>query len=629
MQDSNALVENKEPVDEKNMITTEVKSLLGRKFIKTYSSRYLCYLEGSEIYNSERLSNFIIDFDKQVKTVVDGIQQTLLYGTLKLQGGKEFEIKQFPSTLFVYPQKFKEYIYNLCGISAKVFNKTTDLLAAIQLFNDHILTIESVEFGYNEELTQFLTPTHIIKDNTFLKNSASIIGSDSWDCNKLELIIKNKFDFASFRNQFIEYYFGRDDLIVTMNTFAYTLLPLIHPFLKNIVEGKPFLMLKGVTGCGKTTLSKYSACFYGEFKKLFSWTSTTTAINVAGNAYKDALFVVDDFKKQNFYNDSDIRRAMSLLQNYYDGQTRSRSNTSLTLRDDRPIKGFLLISAEDLVITEASTIARGIIIDVPAKMPNYENESKLKNLTILFKQFTPKYIQFLLSNKEINLVPLVFKENVTLIYNYVKENNLVGDNIPRLVNNFALLKTSWDIASLFLFELTKSDQYDELNMIYSERFFQLFQENFKRIQHHKPEAKFEETLWHLVESKFYNILDYANKDNQFVSREKLLGYYQKEKDGSVKLIIKFENAYKAINNYLFQEGGLGISRDTLKSKLIFDKKIRTTNSGSVSLGSGNTERGVYWIGDVPYEEIGIPAPNLKEDIKDPFLIETNDDDLPF
>ena len=179
---------------------------------------------------------------------------------------------------------------------------------------------------------------------------------------------------------------------------SYSLYPVLYPLLKDKNPNKFYLMLKGPSGSGKSQMSKWMQSFYGDFHSLFSWTSTDTSINVTGTAFKDALFAVDDLKQQNFRCENDIKRIQGLIQNYSDGSSRQRSRVDLTLRDERTIKGHLLISAEDLVFAESSTIVRGIIVNVESKPCKKEEISEIDDMAKDFQSFTPYLIQHILKN---------------------------------------------------------------------------------------------------------------------------------------------------------------------------------------------------------------------------------------
>jgi hypothetical protein len=65
----------------------------------------------------------------------------------------------------------------------------------------------------------------------------------------------------------------------------------------------PLLWFSGLTGSGKSLLACLCANFFGDFGgpgsgRHLSWKSTGKAIQSAGYYFRDALFLVDDYKRE-------------------------------------------------------------------------------------------------------------------------------------------------------------------------------------------------------------------------------------------------------------------------------------------------------------------------------------------
>ena len=202
------------------------------------------------------------------------------------------------------------------------------------------------------------------------------------------------------KSDVIEKLLNWDDPKVMYNALAFSMYPLVYPFLKDRNPNKFYMMLKGPSGSGKSQMSRWFQNFYGDFATLLAWTSTNTSINILGSAFKDALLVVDDLKVQNFRTESEAKSVMITLQNYSDGTGRQRANVDLTIRDQRIINGHLMISAEDLVISETSTIARGVIINVNSKTVKMEEVNELNNISKTFSGIMPYFIQHIINTTD-------------------------------------------------------------------------------------------------------------------------------------------------------------------------------------------------------------------------------------
>jgi len=124
---------------------------------------------------------------------------------------------------------------------------------------------------------------------------------------------------------------------------------------------KPYILaLIGNSGLGKSTLAGYFQAFFGSGftdLDLESWSGTPKAIELAGHIYKDALYVVDDFKLGHF-SAGTLRDAMRVLQGYADGAGRNRLSRASTMMPSAYIRGMLAITGEDLPEGETSNLAR-------------------------------------------------------------------------------------------------------------------------------------------------------------------------------------------------------------------------------------------------------------------------------
>jgi len=145
-----------------------------------------------------------------------------------------------------------------------------------------------------------------------------------------------------------------------------------HTFLAPVfgwLQGfKPYILaLVGSSGLGKSTLAGYFQAFFGPgFTDLDmeSWSGTPKAVELAGHIYKDALYVVDDFKLAHF-SPGMLRDAMRVLQGYSDGAGRNRLSRASTMMPSAYIRGMLAITGEDLPEGETSNLARMVPLRVP------------------------------------------------------------------------------------------------------------------------------------------------------------------------------------------------------------------------------------------------------------------------
>lgn len=569
------------------------------------------YSERTEI--PIRISNFYVNLFKCNKGCRDKGPFAYYEGEVVLPDNVRISFDSLPASHFAEPSSLHKYIENLCGPKAIIHGSLRELVKAIKLFNMNAEEFEEREFGYNDELTSYYTGNMIIGADGISEKNTPIKFSENWGNNKLGFKATGTKSLEEIKNSIIEKLLEWDKPEIMCPLLSYSLYPVIYPFLKDKNPNKFYLMLKGPSGSGKSQMSKWMQSFYGDFHSLFSWTSTDTSIHVTGMAFKDAVFAVDDLKQQNFRSENDIKKIQGLMQNYSDGSSRQRSMVDLRLRDERTIKGHLLISAEDLVFAESSTIARGVIIGVESKPCKKHELSEIDDMAKDFQSFTPYLIQHILKNCDKAKVAKIFDESHDWISNQseINDSDISHDNLPRLKNNFAAIKTSWTILSEFLYsEKFGSEQFTEI--FFNESLIKLLLENIKRISDFRPDAVFESALWEMLENGTFTLQKVLNNGNlsPVDYSSIVVGHYYINPNNDPRLVI---NIRTALRELIKRIPNFSISADTLISKFKTDGKIAVNPSGKASLNSQKV-RGVYWIGEFPLGIIG-----LKE-VEDPVTL---------
>src|SRR5262249_16825090 len=126
----------------------------------------------------------------------------------------------------------------------------------------------------------------------------------------------------------------RDLLRCHDRTVTYPLLGAVAlACLYRFAEGcsRPAIWLTGITGGGKSFIAKLFSNFFGRFSmegdgSTASWTGTANYIQRQGYFFKDALYLVDDYKPEVIQHQNIVR----VLQNYADNTARGRLNADAT-----------------------------------------------------------------------------------------------------------------------------------------------------------------------------------------------------------------------------------------------------------------------------------------------------------
>ena len=569
---------------------------------------YRVIFSGEQIgYHSRgkgRLSNFHIIFSKWILSSNNNHPISYYNGEILLNDGSVREFKEIPVSILENISSFRNFIANLCGPRA-MMEKPTEIVKAVKIFNANVKCYEQQEFGFNDQLNCFYTEELVITSDEILEEETSIKYSEFLENNLLGFRHTTLEISQKVKEFIIEKLLKWDNPKVIFNLLAFTVYPIVYSFLKQTNPNKFYLMLVGKSGSGKTQISKWMQRFYGTFNSLTSWTSTPTSLSITGTAYKDALFLIDDLKPQNFKTADAAREMMMLIQNYSDGTSKKRGNVDLKLKEERLIKGHLLITAEDVLITESSSIARGIIIEVNSKPVKNDELLEIDEMSKKFNEIMPYLIQSILKHHNMNSVGVIFRNAQQRILSLVKEENLSPDNLPRALNNFAALRVSWEIICNFLLEDKSEDVKKTINEIFDENLIDLLKENLERIKSQKPEEIFESKFWDLVENGTFSFRQVLPDGNiQQPKNGKVVGHYAIGKNEEIRLIVQLSTILKELKS---REDNFSISENVLKSILIKENKIKTTPGGRFSLYS-QKPRGVEWIGVFPEGMFGQSSP---------------------
>ena len=547
------------------------------------------------------LNNFLVRIDRIIKLKRDSEVVSKLNGSLLFKD-KEVSFENVPADILAESRKFKSFIFNHEPTKSQFYDDINLTIDAVRSFNSNVPVLEEIEFGYNVELTEYRTDSMSITKDGISTAFFPIKYSEKLGDNKLLFLNISEEEVSKLKKFIISKFFTWDSVEVIFSSLAFAFLPIIHPFIKSVEPTKPYLFFIGASGNGKSIVSQFIQRFYGIFASLVSSSSTGTAIGIIGVAFKDALYVVDDIKLENFRNDNEIKNFMAVLQNYADGTSRQRANVDLKIRDAMPIKGILALNGEDIVFPEASTIARGIYINVNSKPYMPEEAAALKELSNEICGLTPHYIRYILSTKNKKDIINLFKENRTWFERKVKSDPSISfDNLSRIINNFSMLKTSWNLLVDFLCETP--EQISEYNNQFEASITKVLFDAIDLVNTSKNDIKFEKTLWELVEQGrlHFEKLDPKNIEKYYQEgKSTKVGWYSLI-NNKIKIGIHLKNALREIKRY---EPTISITEESLKMKLFKDSKIAKSEREKVSFGKQKRE-GFEWIGEFPGHLFGL------------------------
>lgn len=225
---------------------------------------------------------------------------------------------------------------------------------------------------------------------------------------------------------------------------AHTLLaPLLGPLN---IKVKPTLWYEGLTGRGKTSMTKIFQHFYGVFPVFQNWTGTEKGMLDYCYRFKDTVLVIDDYKQKDI---AQIRAAETTIQYGYDGTQRSALTKSGTQRGDRGSRCLLICSGEDTPFGEASIISRMILVPYP-KMEAETTKDAYEKCVDMQENYcgvTPRFLHYCL-NQDMLAVRRDMRQVTSELLTPVRERL----NAPRICEHFAMNFIVWKLFMGHMFQ---------------------------------------------------------------------------------------------------------------------------------------------------------------------------------
>jgi hypothetical protein len=275
--------------------------------------------------------------------------------------------------------------------------------------------------------------------------------------------------------------------------------------------------LVGETGEGKTLLSRLYMCLFGGYppgdeNRFVSWCWTVNAIEKAGYYYRDALFLVDDYKTGTTQQSQIVR----LLQANGDGTARNRLRSDATFNAARPIRGLLLATGENVVDHEASTMARTVVVRVePFGRKDFDRRQQCLDLCGTYSGVMAGFIGWLLATGRTGEFADRVKEYERQYYAAVRGQN----NDARVSANLAVLAAAHAQFAEYLGDVWP-DWADQVRWFGEEHVPGLLSRMMTAVREQRPIEIFWGTLSDLVRHGHVR-LDQADDD----SRGEAIGKY--------------------------------------------------------------------------------------------------------
>ena len=362
------------------------------------------YVKGQGIvqeWQSQPICNFVIGIAAELASC-DGDETESMFSVYGQTADRtfQFDISAEDAT---DPRKLQAALLTHGGGRAVVYaGQMRHVLPAMQILSDG---------NYARQVRYVSTGWQRISDGWIFVTPGGGIGVDHVRCDvdsalKNYRVVMNDTDLPA----------GIEALTCLLEAFTHNIsYPAVaHAFLAPLLRFLPnvkryCLHLTGETGSLKTTYATLLLCLFGDFGNedpTAKFGGTINSIEALGHQAKDVLFVVDDFKPRYVRLDEITR----LVQNYSDGQGRSRMNRDASLKTTKYIRGALLTTGEDVPEHEASVIARMLIVRMSRFDGKNERLARATELSATLPTVMGSYISWLMQNGAVDLESLVMQK---------------------------------------------------------------------------------------------------------------------------------------------------------------------------------------------------------------------------
>lgn len=550
-----------------------------------------------------RLSNFIIEFNPRTQMVRNQETQSYYSGRIIFHDNKIYPFDKLSSALLVEQSSFAKFIAQHTGTEGVIYQPNA-VIWAVKYFNRNAGVKFEREYGFAPDLDQFITGNMIITKDQVIIEETPIKNAEHLGDNILELI-NDPMQAGIARTAILQILGKWDKPQKIYPLLAFTFYSLLEPFMRSAYPKKFYMMILGTTGSGKTLTATWLQRFFGKMDNLTPANSTYTAINNIGSAFRNCLFVVDDYKRQNFKSEYELKQASIVLQNYADNTSRRRSNKGIGASDDHRIEGGLMLTGEDIVFTESSSIARGIIVNIDSKESMFEFVQQTNEQSKHFPAFTLQFIQYLLNKFSQEIIIKIFKISRKIIDNHYSKDtdNLDINNYDREANNFAALLTSWIILKSFLWGTDPLDK-EIISNDFNEYFLDLMDANLALVRELRNDDYFETLLWNSIESGKLQLseIDNYGRLHNTDSRSTYVGYYHIDREKNISVYLNLQNTLQELKRI---DPNIQVHHSTIVKKLESEGKIQKCERNKKWNVYGCQIRGVKWVGDIPKEIFGI------------------------
>jgi hypothetical protein len=330
-----------------------------------------CGLYASGEHYQRKLTNFVARVaEERIESDVDdaGPPQKYFCGEI-LVAGRSCPFKMTPEA---YSEKLRPSIFEAAGPAVEFLGPVDEVRTAISRISAeagcqtrHVLTSP----GWDDDGSRYLAQgVYVDRDgcHTTAKGDGvpEVDLSGNRHARRLGLLRLDAEELRRVKRHVLDDLMRLHDRNVASALMA--AVPLAILIRRAGLDSWPALWLVGESGVGKSIAARLVYSFFADADPagsdtVASWASTANILPAIGYGFRDALFLVDDYKREVV----DAKVVTGVVQNYADRTSRARMKRDLSMAATMPIRGPMVSTGEDVPEAGASGLGRSVVIRVP------------------------------------------------------------------------------------------------------------------------------------------------------------------------------------------------------------------------------------------------------------------------
>jgi hypothetical protein len=457
------------------------------------------------------LTNFTVIIDEVVEVDDDSESHHYFKGRLRF-GSIDYPL-QISAADFASDQKLRAMLYEVGGPGISVHCSMNQLRAAISAAiaekpprNRKITR----NFGWTHNRESYLLPNGRITPNGYepsgIDSGLILDMSGSTLARHLDLRQLPVEELLRVKRHIVVDLLALNEARVTYSLLATVALAVLFRGVEGM--GRFALWLVGPTGVGKSFLGRLFQNFFGTFStsqdQIATWGSTSNYIQAEGYYFRDAIFLVDDFKPELVAPKDAVR----ILQQYGDGTARGRLVGVTRQNQMRSIRGWLVSTGQTIPERSASALARCIIVPVHSITKDIERGDRCQVERPQYSGVTADFIRYLLANGRME----AFVTRVGELKDYYFRPIAGEINDLRIGSNLALLAASFEEIARYLADVWP-DYAGECTRFVEHELVAMRGVMLKELKEQEPIGVFLKILAEMIEDGEVAILDRGRSES--------------------------------------------------------------------------------------------------------------------